>query len=84
MQLPSKPKTPLADEDKEKIARMILAIEAIKKETARRGLGKGKGGHGGMPCPVPGCRGRVAFIVYVFNGHLMASCSVKGCVQFRE
>lgn len=74
----------IAAEADAKIDALVKAIEAIKKETIRRGLGKGRGGHGGMPCPVPGCKGRVAFIVYVGNGHLMASCNQSGCVNVRE
>lgn len=81
MQLPSKPKP---DPDAAKVEAFIKAVEAIKTETIRRGFGKGNGGHGGMPCPVPGCRGRVAFIVYVMNGHMMASCSQRGCISVRE
>ncbi len=74
----------IATEADARIDALVSAIAKIKAEVARRGLGKGKGGHGGMPCTVPGCRGRIAFIVYTFNGHVMASCNVKGCVNLRE
>ena len=81
MILPTKPK---ADPDAAKVAAFVSAIEAVKRETIRRGLGRGNGGHGGMPCPVTGCRGRVSFIVYVGNGHMMASCNQRGCLNVRE
>lgn len=81
MQLPSKPRP---DPDAAKMVALVKAIETVKGETIRRGLGKGRGGHGGMPCPVPGCRGRVTFIVYTGNGHLMASCNQPHCLSVRE
>ena len=82
--MPLKTSEQIAADADAKIDALVRTIEAIKKETIRRGLGKGKGGHGSMPCPSPGCKGWVRFIVYVNNGHMMASCSVKGCVNVRE
>ncbi len=62
---------------------MVNAVDMVIAETMRRGLKKGKGGHGNMPCPIPKCKGRVSFIVYTFNGHVMAQCSVSGCLSVR-
>ena len=58
MQLPSKPRP---DPDAAKVAALVKGIEAVKAETIRRGLGKGKGGHGfdGMGSVAP-CLKRIA------------------------
>lgn len=81
MQLPTKPRP---DPDKAKLESLARAVDAIKAESARRGLGKGNGGHGRMACPVTGCRGNLVYIVYSTNGHLMASCNQRGCVDIVE
>lgn len=77
MKLPPKP-TPAVDPARlEAFGRGMAAVHA---EIKRRGLGAGSGGHGGMPCPMPGCRGRVAFIAYI-NGMVMAACNQRGCLN---
>ena len=63
---------------------IIKALEAVKTETKRRGLGLGKGGHGSMTCPMPNCQGNVTFIVSGTIGHLTARCSKYGCLNARE
>jgi hypothetical protein len=81
MQLPTKQRP---DPEGEKFTAMMKTAEAVKLHTILKGLGRGRGGHGDMPCPVPGCRGRVSFTVYTGNGHLMASCNQRGCLNVRE
>lgn len=63
---------------------IIKALETVKSETKRRGLGIGKGGHGSMTCPMPNCLGNVTFIVSGTEGHLTARCSKYGCLNARE
>lgn len=77
MRLPSKPAPAIDPAKLEAFARGMAAVFA---ELKKRGLGAGKPGHGGMPCPLPGCRGRVAFIAYV-NGMVMAACNQRGCLN---
>ena len=81
MQLPTS-KRP--DPDAAKFEALARAVEAVKAETTRRGLGRGHGGHGRMPCPATDCRGLLTFIVYTTNGHVMASCSQRGCINIVE
>lgn len=80
MRLPPKPVNTIEPAKLESFGKgMVAVFEEIK----RRGLGAGKGGHGGMPCPMPGCRGRVAFIAYI-NGMVMAACNQRGCLNKTE
>lgn len=77
MKLPPNPTPPIAPARLEAFAK---GMAAVNEEIKRRGFGPGKAGHGGMPCPMPGCRGRVAFIAYV-TGMVMASCNQRGCLN---
>ena len=77
MKLPPRPAPAIDPVRLEAFARGMAEVFA---ELKKRGLGAGKGGHGGMPCPMPGCRGRVAFIAYV-NGMVMAACNKPGCLN---
>lgn len=66
--------------DPAKLEAFGRGMVAVNEEIKRRGFGAGNGGHGGMPCPMPGCRGRVAFIAYI-NGMVMAACNQRGCLN---
>jgi hypothetical protein len=81
MILPTSHHQPILDD--ETVVALIEATKVVKERIALKGLGRGNGGHGEMPCPVANCRGRVAYIVYTTNGHMMATCSHRGCLNVR-
>ncbi len=67
----------------DKARRVLEALVAVHKDAAQRGLKKGAGGTGSLPCPNQ-CGGTVAYSVNGSNGHTMGRCSTKGCAAWIE
>jgi hypothetical protein len=62
----------------------MLAVAKVAHDHANgKGLGKGHGGQGEVPCPVSGCGGTISYAVNQYNGHMMGACS-KGCASWME
>lgn len=62
----------------------VKGLVAVKKEAARRGFKRGRGGHGRMPCPMPGCAGEVSFAISASNGHSRVVCNKPDCLNWVE
>jgi hypothetical protein len=62
----------------------VKGLVAVKKEAARKGFKKGRGGHGKMPCPMPGCKGEVSFAISGSNGHSRVVCNAPNCLNYVE
>lgn len=64
------------------IARTLTAAALAKKDAAGKGLKRGNGGLGEIPCP--NCAGTVKYAISAVNGHMHAACSTKDCVAYME
>lgn len=79
----------VADAEKEADERIIImnrganARRAAHDDAKAKGLGKGHGGYGSIPCP-SGCGGTLRYSVASYNGHMHGKCSTQGCVSWME
>lgn len=65
------------------VERMTKARHAAKDDAKAKGLGKGRGGAGSIPCP--SCDGgTLRYSVASYNGHMHGRCSTLGCVSWME
>lgn len=72
-----------ADERIVTMNRGIKARHAAKDDAKAKGLGKGHGGGGSVPCP--SCEGgTLRYSVASYNGHMHGMCTTKGCVSWME
>jgi len=78
-----------ADAEKEADERIVTMNRGMEVRRAAhadakaRGLGKGHGGFGSLPCP--GCgRGTLQYSVASYNGHMHGRCSTPGCASWME
>lgn len=79
----------LADAEKEADERIVTMNRGIKvrhaahEDAKSKGLGKGHGGVGEIPCP--GCEnGTLRYSVASYNGHMHGRCSTPGCASWME
>jgi len=66
-----------------RLNRTTLCVKAAHDDAKSKGLKRGSGGVGNMPCP-SGCGGTLRYSVASVNGHMHAACSTKGCVSWME
>lgn len=78
-----------ADAEKEADERIVIMNRGIKGRQAAhadakaKGMGKGHGGYGEIPCP--SCEGgKLRYSVASYNGHMHGKCSTAGCVAWME
>lgn len=72
-----------SDRDIAVMNRVAVAHAAAKADAEARGLRKGTGGTGEMPCPC--CKdGLLRYSVASYNGHMHAKCSTEDCVSWME
>jgi hypothetical protein len=67
----------------EMLNRVLNIIPKIKVHAKAKGIKRGHGGIGEMPCP-SNCGGTVRYSVASVNGHMHAICSTPNCVSFME
>lgn len=72
----------IADAQLGAMAVTTAARKAAKADAKEKGLGRGKGGAGSLPCPK--CPGRIRYTVASLNGHMWGCCTTKGCVSWME
>jgi hypothetical protein len=72
-----------ADERIVRMNRGIKGRHAAKDDAKAKGLGKGHGGNGAIPCP--SCEGgTLHYSVAGYNGHMHGRCTTTGCVSWME
>lgn len=71
-----------AKERQKELQDHIDAMGKVYDEVKSRGLGKGHGGKGDMPCPK--CGATLYFSVASFNGHVCGKCSTDGCLAWMQ
>lgn len=65
------------------IERMTVAVPAAKLDAKEKGLGRGNGGRGSIPCPI--CKsGTLHYSVAGYNGHMHAKCTTDNCMSWME
>lgn len=70
-------------EHQESMKKFGLALGAASDDAKKRGLKKGQGGKGSLPCPV--CKtGTLHYSVASYNGYLWGQCSTSGCVSWMQ
>lgn len=74
-----------ADADKRmaSIERTDRAFSAARQDADSRGLKKGHGGAGSLPCPACNA-GTLRYSVASYNGHMHGRCSTDGCVSWMQ
>lgn len=61
----------------------LNAIIATHEDAKTKGLKRGSGGNGELPCPA--CKtGTIRYSVASLNGHIWGACSTKDCVRWME
>ena len=60
----------------------MLAYAATSDDAKQRGLGRGNGGPGKIPCPI--CKGELHYYVSILNGHIWGRCMTDGCVRWMQ
>lgn len=73
----------LADKHEVSMQKLTKCVNATHEHAKARGLGKGHGGTGDLPCPT-GCGGILHYSVAAYNGHIWANCSTPNCVRWME
>lgn len=69
--------------DEKLMKKMLTGCAAVYEDAEKRGLRKGSGGTGEVPCPV--CEtGVIHYSVAGYNGHRHARCTTANCVCFME
>lgn len=72
-----------ADEEIITMERGMKVWHAAHDDAKAKGLGKGNGGVGEIPCP--GCgTGTLRYLVASYNGHMHGRCSTPGCASWME
>ena len=71
------------DERERAFTAAFAAIRIAKADAKTRGLKRGNGGAGELPCPAQ-CGGTLHYTVAAYNGHMHAACSTKGCGSWME
>jgi len=65
------------------MARTLMAIGAAHEDAEKKGLKRGNGGVGSIPCPV--CTtGTLSYSVASVNGHMWGKCNTKNCISWME
>lgn len=62
--------------------RHLSAFRIAHDDAKAKGLKRGHGGNSECVCPI--CQGVLRYSVASYNGHMHASCSTDGCVQWME
>jgi len=68
---------------KAKLAEFMHAVAETHRDADAKGLKKGHGGTGELPCPT--CEtGTIKYSVASVNGHIFGCCTTPGCVRWME
>lgn len=62
---------------------MMMCLTKAHEDAESKGLKKGHGGLGEMPCPTE-CGGTLQYSVASYNGHMHARCTTPKCVSWME
>lgn len=65
-------------------SRTLSVLRSAHEHAKNNGLGKGHGGAGSIPCPIPNCKGKIQYTVASYNGHMHGRCDSGNCVSWME
>jgi hypothetical protein len=66
-----------------RLDQLRVAIPACREDAKSKGLGRGNGGYGSIPCPV--CKmGTLRYSVASYNGHMHGRCTTAGCMSWMQ
>ena len=84
LHLPTKEEAEAEIDEMDRASEKTLnAVKATHEDAIKKGLRKGHGGYGTLPCPT-GCGGMLEYSVSSYNGHIHGRCKTPHCVQWME